>query len=207
MSLGTQVLFVSRTPPADDTLSRSKSATRSRLGLHHLSTSHRQTERVQDMLAFINFALPDFGEAKAIEQDEIWLFSPARGHTKRWNLIGEEDWEVATYPGMRLGMSMNDVTNRCEELSSAATDGATSGAPILALGNKAPWRVETPRILAGATLASASDDVGPALHRSNHCAGSSSPSSAVPEAPVVVQFSTPLPEWSTYPEDAEFRFL
>lgn len=42
-----------------------------------------------------------------IKQRSIWLFSPAPGQLKVWNLITAEDWESHARPGMQLGMSIS----------------------------------------------------------------------------------------------------
>lgn len=42
-----------------------------------------------------------------MKQKSIWLFSPAHGRLKIWNLITAEDWEPHVRPGMQLGMSIS----------------------------------------------------------------------------------------------------
>jgi hypothetical protein len=103
----------------------------------------------QGLLQFLEFAFKDSPITERIRAGSFWLFSPAPGKLKIWNLISESDWETHARPGMELGMS----------LASNKTCGHRLWEAVLKAESKS-----------------------------------------------IVSFERPLPNWASYPEDAEFEF-
>ena len=56
---------------------------------------------------FLTHSFKDTPILDAIKERSIWLFSPAPGQLKVWNLITAEDWEPYARPGIQLGMSVS----------------------------------------------------------------------------------------------------
>lgn len=56
---------------------------------------------------FLIHSFKDTPILDAIKEGSVWLFSPAPGQLKVWNLITAEDWEPHARPGIQLGMSVS----------------------------------------------------------------------------------------------------
>jgi hypothetical protein len=61
-------------------------------------------------LDFLKHSFKDTPILDTIKHRSIWLFSPAPGRLKVWNLITAEDWESYARPGMQLGMSISTAS-------------------------------------------------------------------------------------------------
>jgi hypothetical protein len=61
---------------------------------------------LQGLLNFLGYAFKGTSILEAIMLGSFWLFSPAPGKLKVWNLISETSWKAHARPGMKLGMSL-----------------------------------------------------------------------------------------------------
>jgi hypothetical protein len=60
----------------------------------------------QGLLDFLGHAFKGTQIVDAIRSGSFWLFTPAPGKLKVWNLVSETSWAAHAHPGVELGMSL-----------------------------------------------------------------------------------------------------